>query len=145
MVISRLGKQDGNAILFIISLVLVCIIILLALFDLCRVYIVREAIKTVSESIALSASQELLYFRPENIKDLAEDIASNSGCRLISLDIGYDEIYVKVVKKINVPVLGKIGLKRFKAVSSSSRVKVIYPWDRKWKKCLYYEFGYKPY
>jgi hypothetical protein len=131
--------------IFTISLVLVCTIILLALFDLCRIYIAREAIKTVSESIALAASQELLYFRPENIRDLAEDMASNSGCRLISLYMGYDDIFIQVGKEINVTVLGKIGFQSFKALSSSSKVKVIYPWDRKWKKCRYYEFGYKPY
>jgi hypothetical protein len=145
MVISRLVKQDGNAMLFTISLVLVFIFILLVLFDLCRIYIVREAAKTVSESIALAASQELLYFRPENIRDLAEDMASSNGCRLIGLNMGYDEIEIRVEKKINVAVLGKIGLESFKAVSSGSRVKVVYPWDRRLKKCRYYEFGYKPY
>jgi len=145
MAISRLGEQKGNAMLFTISLVLVCIIIILALFDLCRVYIARETIKTVSDSIALAVSQELLYFRPENITDLAEDIASNNGCKLIGLHAGYDEVVVNVERQISVSVLGRIGLGSIKNISSSSRVKVLYPWDRRWGKCRYYEFGYKPY
>jgi hypothetical protein len=145
MVISRLEKQEGNAMLFTISLVLVCIIILLALFDLCRIYIARETIKTVSDSIALAVSQELLYFRSENITDLAEDIASSKGCRLIGLHVGYDGVEVKVERQIGVSVLGKIGLGSIKTISSRSRAEVIYPWDRRWGKCRYYEFGYKPY
>jgi hypothetical protein len=143
--ISRLKRQNGSVAIFTISFVLVCIIILLALFDLCRIYIARETAKTVSETITLAASQELLYFRPENIIDLAKGISSNNGCRIISLSTGYDEIEVKVERKISFAILGKIELGRFKAVSSSSRTKVIYPWDRRWGNCRYYEFGYKPY
>jgi hypothetical protein len=145
MAISRLEKQEGNAMLFAISLILVCLIILLALFDLCRIYIAREAAKTVSESIALAVSQELLYFRSENISVLAEDIALKGGCRLISLQTEYDEVEVSVDKEMKMTILGKLGLGSIRSACSISRVKVIYPWDRRWKNCRYYEFGYKPY
>jgi hypothetical protein len=145
MGISRIGKQEGHTMIFTISLVLIFIIILLALFDMCRIYIAREAVKTASESIALAVSQELIYFRQEDARILAEDIASKNGCRLTAIHTGYDEVVVSVKKEMNMAVLKEIGLVNLEAVSSSSRVKVMYPWDRRWKECRYYEFGYKPY
>jgi hypothetical protein len=117
----------------------------LGLFDLCRIYIAREAAKTVSESIALAVSQELIYFRQKDIRIIAEDIASRNGCRLVAIHTGYDEVEVSVEKEMNIAVLEKIGLGSMKNICSSSRVKVIYPWDRRWNNCRYYEFGYKPY
>ena len=142
---SRLRRQEGNSTLFTISFVLACIIILLALFDLSKIYIAREKVKTVSDSIALAASQELLYFRSENIKDLAEVMASDNGCRLNSLQIGYDAVEVGIERDVHFAILGKIGFGSIKTVCSSSGVKVTYPWNRKLGKCQYYEFGYKPY
>ena len=137
--------QNGNSTIFTIALTIACIFILLALFELCYIYIVREKTKTVSESIALAVSQELLFLNREGIRGIAEEIAKESGCRLTGLDAGYDEVIVSVEKDINIAVLGRIGPGRLKTVCSSSSVKIIYPWDRELGMCRYYEFGYKPY
>ena len=78
---SLLRKQNGSSTIFALSAVVACIFILLALFDLCCIYIVREKTKTVSESIALAVSQEILFFDHEGIEVLADSIAQKSGCR----------------------------------------------------------------
>jgi hypothetical protein len=143
--IYRLKGQKGNAALFTLSLVLACILVILALFELCRIFITRETAKAVSDSIALAAAQELIFLSPDSISLLAEDMALESGCRLTGLRAGYDEIEVTVEKDTHISALGKAGLGAFKTVSSISRAKIIYPWDRRWKQCRYYEFGFRPY
>jgi len=143
--IYRLKGQKGNAALFTLSLALACILVILALFEICKIFITRETAKAAADSIALAAAQELIFLSPDSISLLAEDMALESGCRLTGLRMGYDEVQVTVEKDTYISAPGKTGLGLFKTVSSSSRAKTIYPWDRRWKKCRYYEFGFRPY
>ena len=143
--IYRLTVQKGNTALLTILFVLVFILIILALFDLCSIYITREETKTVSDSIVLASSQELIFLNQDCIEPLAKNLAEECGCRLVGIAVGYDEIEVTVEKDTNITVMGRIGLDSLKVVSSSSRARVTYPWDRKLGQCDYYEFGYKPY
>jgi hypothetical protein len=124
---------------------MISIFILLALFELCCIYMVREETKAVSDSIALAVSQELLFFEHEGLDLIAKKMAEMSGCRLSRLDIGYDVIKVSVEKDIRIEMLARIGLGKLKTISSSSSAKITYPWDKKMGLCDYYEFGYKPY
>ena len=140
--IRDLKKQTGSSAIFALSLTAVCIFVLLAIFDLCCVYITREEAKTVAESTALAVSQELLFFNTVGIESLAEDMAKKSGCRLSGLSVAYDEVMVSVEKETNIAVLEKIGWENLKTVCSSSSVKITYPWDRKLGLCDYYRFTY---
>lgn len=135
-------RQKGSSTLFAISLAVVCIFLLLALFDLCSTYIIREQTKDVSEAVALAIAQELLFFDQEKMILMAEKMASSRYCSLTVCNIGYDRIEVSVEREAELAILDRIGLSRFKTVRSSSSVEIIYPWDRDLGLCRYYEFGY---
>ncbi len=135
-------RQNGSSTLFAISLALVCIFVLLALFDLCSIFIIREQTKDVSESISLAIAQQLLFFEPDELILMAEKMAASRYCSLTVFNIGYDRIEVSVERKAEFAILDRIGLSRFKTVRSSSSVEIIYPWDRDLGLCRYYEFGY---
>jgi len=135
-------RQKGNSTLFVIVLTLVCIFLLLALFDLCSTYIIREQTKEVSEAISLAIAQQLLFFDQDELILMAEKMAASRYCSLAVCNIGYDKIEVSVERKTEIAVLDRIGLSKFKTVRSSSSVKIIYPWDRELGLCHYYEFGY---
>jgi hypothetical protein len=137
--------QKGNSAIFFVVLATICIFILLALFDLCCIYIAREDTKAVSESIALSIAQQMLFFRHEGIDIMAEKMASESNCRLRKLNIGYERVEVSVEKEVRLAILDRVGLGNLKTVSSSSRVRIKYPWDREFGLCDSYEFDYKLY
>ena len=141
----KLSRQKGNAAFLTLFLAMVCILIVLALFDLCRIFITRETVKAVSDSIALAAAQELIFLSPDSISLLAGEMALEKGCRLTGLCMGYDEIQVSVEKDMDLSAPVNAVLGTLKVVSSSSRAKIIYPWDRRWKQCRYYEFGFRPY
>lgn len=136
-------RQKGSSTLFAIILVLVCIFLLLALFDLCSTYIIREQTKEASEAIALAIAQELLFFNRYELILMAEKIAASRHCSLAACNIDYDRVEVSVERKTELAVLDRIGLSKFKTVRSDSSVKIIYPWDRELKLCRHYEFGYQ--
>ncbi len=137
--------QKGSSAIFFVALTTICIFILLALFDLCCIFIVREDTKALSESIALSLVQEMLFFRNEGLDLLAEKMASKSNCRIRKLNIEYERVEVSVEKEVRLAILDRIGLGSLKTVCSSSCVRIKYPWDRELGLCDYYESGYKPY
>ena len=113
--------QKGNITIFTVIFVIVCIFMLLSLFDMCLVYIVREDTKMVSEAIALAIAQELLFFEYEGIEKLAEDIAMQNGMYLSEIIIEYDTVEVSLEKNINLAILDRIGMGNLKTVRSSSR------------------------
>ncbi len=134
--------QKGSSTIFATVLVMVCIFLLLALFDLCSIYIIREQTKEASEAISLAIAQQLLFFDRDGLILKAEKMAAGRDCSLAACSIDYDRIEVSVERKTELAVLDSIGLSRFKTVRSSSSVKIIYPWDRELGLCRYYEFGY---
>ncbi len=115
-------RQKGSSALFAIVLALVCIFLLLALFDLCSTYIIREQTKEVSEAISLAIAQELLFFDQYELVLMAEKMAAGRYCSLAACNIGYDRIEVSIERKTELAVLDRIGLSRFKTVRSSSSV-----------------------
>jgi hypothetical protein len=135
-------RQKGSSTLFAISLAVVCIFLLLALFDLCSTYIIREQTKDVSEAVSLAIAQQLLFFEPDELILMAEKMAAGRYCSLAACNIGYDRVEISVERKAELAILDRIGLSRFKTVRSSSSVEIIYPWDRDLGLCRYYEFGY---
>ncbi|MCD4670950.1 MAG: hypothetical protein K8S14_10950 [Actinomycetia bacterium] len=135
--------QKGSSAIFAISLAAVCIFLLLGLFDICSIYILREQTKDVSEAIALALAQELLFFDQDELNLAAGEMAGGKGCSLAACNIGYDGIEISVERKVELAILDRIGLSRFKTVRSSSSVKIIYPWDRSLGSCHYYKFGYR--
>jgi hypothetical protein len=143
--IGMLKDQRGSSAIFTVILTTACIFIVLALFDLCCIYIVREDTRAVSEAIALYIAQEMLFFRQEGLDLLAENMARKNNCRLRRLTVGYEQVEVSVEKEVKVAILKMIGLDGLKTVCSSSCVKVIYPWDRELGLCDYYKFSYKLY
>lgn len=143
--VEMVRKQNGSSSLYIVSITLVCIFLLLAVFELCCIYIAREETKAVAEAVVLAVAQELIFLDTEELEILAEKIAAESGLHLSHLHIGYDEVEATLEKDTHISILGKIGIGSLKTVSSSSLVKIIYPWDRRLGLCDYYEFGFKPY
>jgi len=135
-------KQNGSSAILTIVLALACIFLLLALFDLCSIYIIREQTKDASETIALAIAQQQLFFDRDELVLMAEKIAAGMHCSLAACSIDYDRIKISVEREIELAVLERIGLSRYKTVRSDSSVKIVFPWDKDLGLCQYYQFNY---
>jgi len=143
--ISSLKSQKGNSAIITLAFTLVCVFILLALFDLCRMYIAGQKASGAADAAALAVSQELLFLSSGEARSMAEKIADESGCELKDLRVGYDTVEVFMEKDLEVMILERVGISPFNTIIAVSKAKVTYPWDRRLGLCRYYEFGYRPY
>lgn len=113
----------------------------LVVFDLCRVFVAREITKNVSDSASLAVAQNLIFFENDNLEEIAKKIAEENKCKLIELRRDYDEIVVVVERELNFILIDKFTSK-FSRVQSTSKTKVIYPWDSKFNYCKSYKFSF---
>ncbi|MEA2016684.1 MAG: Rv3654c family TadE-like protein [Actinomycetota bacterium] len=134
-------RSRGN-ISFISAVILVILSILfLVVFDLCRIFIVREETKKASDAASLAAAQNLLFFDSSKCCEIAGRVAELNNCKMVDCSFDYDCVTVEVKKNINFAVLGGL-MKESGTVSSESRAKVLYPWDEYFGYCDYYKFSY---
>jgi uncharacterized membrane protein len=129
-----LKKNNGS--ITIVTMAVLCIVFIfgLSLMDLSNIYTAREQAKNASDAAALAIAQKLLFFEEEGFEELAKDIVNKGDCTLFALDISYDEVSVTAKKEIEYLFLGHIFKKR-SSVYTTSKAKVVYPWDESFGKC----------
>jgi hypothetical protein len=110
-------------------------------FDIFQLYAAREHTKNTSDAIALAAAQNLLFFDKDKIVEIANKISKENNCKIDSIEFDYDEVVVTAVKKVNFLFIDKI-IRNGSLIYSTSKVKVTYPWDKKFKNCKSFKFEF---
>lgn len=139
--LNKLLKQAGSISLIALFLIMFIGIILLSIYDLCRIFVVRTQVKNTSDSISLALAQNLLFFDEANIYKVAVKIAENSDCNISRIEKTYDSINVEVSKILDFSIIDKFGFDG-SVIYSSSSAKIIYPWDEVWDNCKNFKFEY---
>lgn len=136
-----LRNKSGNLSIIATVVIFLFFISLISLIDIFQLYTAREHTKNASDAIALAAAQNLLFFEEYEISEIVKKIGDENCCEVDSIEINYDEIIVTTVKRISFMFWGRI-FKKNNLIYSTSKVKVIYPWDEKFKNCRSFSFDY---
>jgi hypothetical protein len=136
-----LRNTKGNLSILMALVTIIAALLFINVFDLFQLYFAREHTKNASDSIALAVAQNLLYFEEDEIFIIADELSKKNDCDIDSIKISYEEITVTTVKKVKFIFAGRI-LKNSSIVYSTSKVKVTYPWDERFKNCDWFEFGF---
>ena len=134
-------NESGNTQIFFLTAALLVIILFLFLFDILKIFVYREVTKNVADSACLAAAQSLIYFEPEECKEIAGYIVDSNGCMMEKFYIDYNKIGVTVRKKINFLLTGKI-FKKYSVIYSKSEAGIVFPWDDRFGYCDSYIFKY---
>jgi len=134
--------ERGNISLIFLSAAVVVLMVLMLLFDLCRVFAARERTKNASDAVVLAVAQDLIYFNQQERWALAEEVVCFYGCSLVSLSVGYDGVEAEVKREVNLVLVDRI-IPGTGTVYSKSRSEVVYPWDIRFNYCDYYKFDYR--
>ena len=140
-ILQALKNTKGNLSILMAFLTLAAAILFISVFDIFSLYIAREHTKNASDAIALALAQNLLFFDEDEILIITDEISKKNDCEVDSVELGYEEIAVTTVKKVKFLFAGMI-LKNSDTVYSTSRVKVTYPWDERFKNCDWFEFDF---
>jgi uncharacterized membrane protein len=142
MLLENLKAQNkGNISFLTLAVVITFSALFLLVFDLCQVFIAREETKNASDAASLAVAQNLLFFENLDCNKIAEEAAQRNGCILVECTNNYDEVMVTVERKLNFILIDKFIFKNC-SVRSTSKAKVIYPWDEQFDYCDTYEFNY---
>ena len=136
-----LKNTKGNLSILMALITLMAALFFVSVFDIFQLYIAREHTKNASDAIALAVAQNLLFFEEDEIFIITDEISKKNDCEIDSIKFSYEEITVATVKTVKFIFAGKI-LKNNGMVYSTSRVKVTYPWDEKFKNCDWFEFDF---
>jgi len=136
-----LKNTKGNLSILMALITLMAALFFVSVFDIFQLYIAREHTKNASDAIALAVAQNLLFFEEDEIFIITDEISKKNDCEIDSIKFSYEEITVTTVKTVKFIFAGKI-LKNNGMVYSTSRVKVTYPWDEKFKNCDWFEFDF---
>jgi hypothetical protein len=136
-----LKSQGGNIMIPALVLVVFFAFVFSILSDFCRIFIARSETKKAADSAALAVSQNLLFFEVDSAQGLAKNIVEQNGCKLAEVYTGYDEATVFAKKEVKFIFLKFAGFNSCEIISSS-RAKVLYPWDESLGLCKSYRFGY---
>jgi len=134
-------NTKGNLSILMALITLMAALFFVSVFDIFQLYIAREHTKNASDAIALAVAQNLLFFEEDEIFIITDEISKKNDCEIDSIKFSYEEITVTTVKTVKFIFAGKI-LKNNGMVYSTSRVKVTYPWDEKFKNCDWFEFDF---
>jgi len=140
-VLPVLKSTKGNLSILLALLTLMAALLFVSIFDIFQLYIAREHTKNASDAIALAVAQNLLFFNEDEIFITADEISKKNDCEIDFIKFDYEEITVTTVKKVKFIFVGKI-LKNSDTVYSTSKVKVTYPWDERFKNCDWFEFDF---
>jgi hypothetical protein len=137
-------KEDnkGNISMFALFLTVFFAFLFMACIDLCRIYIARELTKDAADAASLSIAQNLLFFENFDYQNAAEEISSKNRCELVRCYLEYDEVVVIMEKKLNFILINKFFQKSCN-VQSTSKTKIIYPWDDSFGFCKNYDFNFE--
>ena len=136
-----LKSSKGNLSILLVLLIFASALLFVSLFDVFQLYIAREHTKNASDAVALALAQNLLFFDEDEILIITDEISKKNKCEIESISFGYDEITATAAKKVKFIFAGKI-FKSKDTVYSTSRVKVIYPWDERFKNCDSFHFDF---
>ncbi len=141
MLLKNLRTQKrGNISFLTLTAVIIFAVLFLLIFDLCQVFIAREETKKASDAASLAVAQNLLFFENLDCNKMAEEVTQRNNCTLVECRHDYDEVQVTVERKLDFILVDKLISKC--SVKSTSRAKVIYPWDGQFDYCDTYEFVY---
>jgi len=136
------GKDNGNISILALFLIMFFAFLFMVCIDLCRIYIARELTKNTADAASLSIAQNLLFFENYDYKNAAEEISNSNKCELVECYLDYDEAVVIMGKKLNFVLISKFFPKSC-IVKSTSKAKIIYPWDNYFGFCKDYEFSFE--
>ncbi|MHB1348138.1 MAG: hypothetical protein ACYCXK_11685 [Candidatus Humimicrobiaceae bacterium] len=136
-----LKKTQGNLSILMAVSMLAAALIFFSLFDIFTLYTAREHTKSASDAIVLAAAQNLLFFNEDEIIAMADETGRKNECEIDSIEFDYDKITVTTCKKVNFMFAGKV-LRKSGIVYSTSKAKVIYPWDERFKNCDFFIFEF---
>ncbi len=142
MLLRELNTQNGGSIsFFVLAVVIIFSILFLLIFDLCQIFVAREETKNASDAVSLAVAQNLLFFEDSYCNMIAEELARKNNCVLVEYSYDYDNVIVTVEKTPEFVLIDKFMTKN-SSIRSTSKTKVIYPWDDRFGYCKTYEFGY---
>ncbi len=142
MLLKNLKIQNGgNISILILTAVLVFAVLFLLMFDLCNIFIAREVTKNASDAASLAVAQNILFLENLNLNEIAGKTAGMSGCILVECKCDYDEVLVTVEKELDFILIGRL-MPGYGRVRSTSKARVIYPWEEQFDYCRSYRFSY---
>jgi len=142
MLLRKLKMQNrGNVSLLVLAVLMLFLILFIVVFDLCQIFTAREITKKASDAASLAVAQNLLFFENLNCNEMAEKVAQSNNCTLVECSYNYDEVAVTVEKEVRFVLLDKF-IEECGVIRSTSKVKVVYPWDEQFKYCDFYKFSY---
>ena len=136
------GNSKGNISMLALFLTMFFAFLFMVCLDLCRIYIARELTKDAADAASLSIAQNLLFFENFDYENAAEEISSKNKCGLVECYLDYDEVVVIMEKKLNFILIDKFFPESC-TVKSTSKTKIIYPWDDYFGFCKNYEFNFE--
>lgn len=140
--IKRFARKNDGAISWItLAITIFLALLLVVIFDLCRIFVVREITKNASDAASLAVAQNLIFFESCDCEKIANEVAQRNGCNVVKIEYDYDEVVVVVEKELSFVVINKFT-SSYNKVQSSSKAKVIYPWDSRFGYCKSYRFSY---
>lgn len=137
----RLRNSDGAITLVTVVMTMVITLVLLVIFDLCKIFAARESTKSASDATSLAVAQSLIFFESRECEEIANKVAQINGCKLVEVSYNYDWVIVVVEKELEFILVDKFTT-RYSRVQSASRTRVIYPWDSRFGYCKSYRFSY---
>lgn len=142
MLLENLKEQNkGNISFLTLAVVVIFTVLFLLIFDLCQIFIAREETKNASDAASLAVAQNLLFFENPDCNKIAEEVVCRNNCILVECRYDYDEVLVTVERKLDFILVDKF-ISKYCSVRSTSKAKVIYPWDGQFNYCNTYKFSY---
>lgn len=142
MLLRRLKIQNsGNISLLALVVVVVLSILFLIILDICQIFKVREETKNASDAASLAVAQNLLFFEDPDCIKIAEEVTRSNNCILVECIYNYDEVTVTVEKSVRFVLINKF-VGKGSVVKSTSKTKVVYPWDEQFNYCNSYKFSF---
>jgi secretion/DNA translocation related TadE-like protein len=134
-------KNSGNISFLVLAVLAVFSFLFLVIFDICRIFAVREETKKASDAVSLAVAQNLLFFENQDCCRIAEEVAELNDCSLAKCSCGYDEVIVTVEKKVEFVFLDRF-IRKSSTAASSSTARIMYPWNEQFGYCDSYMFSY---
>ncbi len=135
------SNNKGNISFLALTTILIFSFLFLLIFDICQIFVAREATRNAADSIALSIAQDLLFLEENEIKQMAIEAAAENGCTISGIKYDYDIVEVEVEKELKFIALGKL-FPGYDSVRSASKTQVIFPWDDEFGYLKSYRFRY---
>ncbi|MDD3819160.1 MAG: flp pilus-assembly TadE/G-like family protein [Actinomycetota bacterium] len=134
-------QDSGNITLPVLVTGVILTILFLVVLDICQVFKVREQTKNASDAASLAVAQNLLFFENPDCAKVAEEVTRLNNCTLVECICSYDSVTVTVEKSVKFFLIDKF-IRGDSMVKSTSKTKVVYPWDEEFNYCDSYRFSF---